>query len=155
MLNNCECECEEERKSLKASSMQLTSTRNVQFGFACKVPLTRFNFLANFQSWGINLNSSCIIPILSIFRGRQESASGPGYGNKNVDTEQIRMMAGLFKTLLQFAFILVNTECVMMRSGRQGGHQHVIRNSILVKTIPGLSQLWAAQQRSIVSLIIT
>ena len=47
----------------------------------------------------------------------------------------------LFKTLLQFAFILVKMECVMMRSGRQGGHQHVIRNSILVKTIPGLSQL--------------
>ena len=90
MLNSCECECEEERKSLKASSMQLTSARNIQFGFACKVPLTRFNFLANFQSWGINLNSSCIIPILSICRGRQESASGPGYGNKNVDTEQIR-----------------------------------------------------------------
>ena len=70
--------------------MQLTSARNVQFGFACKVPLTRFNFLANFQCWGINLNSSCIIPILSICRGRQESASGPGYSNKNVDTEQIR-----------------------------------------------------------------
>ena len=67
--------------------------------------------------------------------------TGPGYGNKNVDTEQIRMMAGLFKTLLQFAFILVKMECVMMSSGRQGGHQHVIRNSILVKTIPGLSQL--------------
>ena len=70
--------------------MQLTSARNVQFGFACKVPLTRFNFLANFQCWGINLNSSCIIPILSICRGRQESASGPGYSNKNVDPEQIR-----------------------------------------------------------------
>ena len=27
------------------------------------------------------------------------------------------LIAGLFKTLLQFAFILVNTECVMMRSG--------------------------------------
>ena len=31
------------------------------------------------------------------------------------------LIAGLFKTLLQFAFILVKMECVMMRSGRQGG----------------------------------
>ena len=102
MWNNCECECEEERKSLKASSMQLTSTRNVQFGFACKVPLTRFNFLANFQSWGINLNSSCIIPILSICRGRQESASGPGYGNKNVD----RSRSGWWLDFLKLFFSL-------------------------------------------------